>query len=103
MPDDYVARFDLDGVVWGSKTNVFGYDRATSDKRAFFTNYGSTKEFDEKQVSSGWMCWKFCGLDSNDKLAQQDGVPETGNFLLPICLFSVWLKCISTMPRQMPV
>lgn len=21
------------------------------------------------------MCWKFCGLDSNDKLAQQDGVP----------------------------
>lgn len=80
VPDDYVARFDLNGVVWGDKTNVFGYDRATSDKRAFLTNYGSTKEFDGNQVSTGWMCWKFCGLDSNDKLAQQDGVP--GNWKL---------------------
>lgn len=80
VPDDYVARFDLNGVVWGSKTNVFGYDRATSDKRAFFTNYGSTKEFDGSKVSTGWMCWKFCGLDSKDKLAQQDGVP--GNWKL---------------------
>ena len=80
VPDDYVARFDLNGVVWGSKTNVFGYDRATSDKRAFFTNYGSTKEFHGNKVSTGWMCWKFCGLDSNDKLAQQDGVP--GNWKL---------------------
>lgn len=80
VPDDYVARFDLNGVVWGSKTNVFGYDRATSDKRAFFTNYCSTKEFDGNKVSTGWMCWKFCGLDSNDKLAQQDGVP--GNWKL---------------------
>ena len=26
------------------------------------------------------MCWKFCGLDSKDKLAQQDGVP--GNWKL---------------------
>ena len=80
VPDDYVARFDLNGVVWGNKTNVFGYDRATSDKRAFFTNYGSTKEFDGNKVSTGWMCWKFCGLDSKDKLAQQDGVP--GNWKL---------------------
>lgn len=80
VPDDYVARFDLNGVVWGSKTNVFGYDRATSDKRAFFTNYGSTTEFDGNKVSTGWMCWKFCGLDSKDKLAQQDGVP--GNWKL---------------------
>ena len=80
VPDDYVARFDLNGVVWGSKTNVFGYDRAASDKRAFFTNYGSVQDFDEKQVSTGWMCWKFCGLDSKDKLVQQDGVP--GNWKL---------------------
>lgn len=75
VPNDYVARFQLNGVVWGSKTNVFGYDRAASDKRAFFTNYGSVQDFDEKQVSTGWMCWKFCGLDSKDKLVQQDGVP----------------------------
>ena len=80
VPNDYVARFQLNGVVWGNKTNVFGYDRAASDKRAFFTNYGSVQDFDEKQVSSGWMCWKFCGLDSNDKLVQQDGVP--GNWKL---------------------
>ena len=26
------------------------------------------------------MCWKFCGLDSKDKLVQQDGVP--GNWKL---------------------
>lgn len=80
VPNDYVARFQLNGVVWGSKTNVFGYDRAASDKRAFFTNYGSVQDFDEKQVSTGWMCWKFCGLDSKDKLVQQDGVP--GNWKL---------------------
>lgn len=80
VPNDYVARFQLNGVVWGSKTNVFGYDRASSDKRAFFTNYGSVQDFDEKQVSTGWMCWKFCGLDSKDKLVQQDGVP--GNWKL---------------------
>ena len=59
VPNDYVARFQLNGVVWGSKTNVFGYDRAASDKRAFFTNYGSVQDFDEKQVSTGWMCWKL--------------------------------------------
>lgn len=80
VPNDYVARFQLNGVVWGSKTNVFGYDMAASDKRAFFTNYGSVQDFDEKQVSTGWMCWKFCGLDSKDKLVQQDGVP--GNWKL---------------------
>ena len=80
VPNDYVARFQLNGVVWGSKTNVFGYDRASSDKRAFFTNYGSVQDFDEKQVSTGWMCWKFCGLDSKDKFVQHDGVP--GNWKL---------------------
>lgn len=74
VPDDYVARFSLNGVVWGDKSNVFGYDRATSDRRAFFTNYGAVKDFDESKMASGWMCWKFCGLDSKDKLAQYEGV-----------------------------
>lgn len=80
VPNDYVARFQLNGVVWGKKDNAFGYDRASSDKRAFFTNYGCVQDFDEKQVSTGWLCWKFCGLDSKDKLVQQDGV--AGNWKL---------------------
>ena len=74
VPDDYVARFQLNGVVWENPDNAFGYDRATSDKRAFFTNYGSKKDFSESDMATGWMCWKFCGLDSKDKLAQYDGV-----------------------------
>ena len=44
VADDYVARFNLNGVNWGSEDG-FGYDRATSDKRAFFFNGGHKQTF----------------------------------------------------------
>ena len=58
VADDYVARFDLQDVVWGG--DGFGYNRETSDKRAFFINEG-VKEWDNSDVSTGWRCWKFSG------------------------------------------
>ena len=37
IPDEYVSsNFELNGVEWGG--SGIGYDRATSDKRAFFSN-----------------------------------------------------------------
>ena len=64
VADDYVQRFELSGVIWGA-TEGFGYDRARSDKRAFFYNIGSTKEFDNTTTDTGWRCWKFSGLYSD--------------------------------------
>jgi SusD family. len=64
VADDYVARFHLNGVTWGG--DGFGYDRATSDKRAFFFNGGATKDFgDNTSTATGWLCWKFNGLYSD--------------------------------------
>jgi hypothetical protein len=64
VADDYVQRFELSGVQWGAKEG-FGYDREKSDKRAFFYNIGSTKEFDNTTTDTGWRCWKFTGLYSD--------------------------------------
>jgi hypothetical protein len=70
VADDYVARFQLNGVKWGGDS--FGYDRATSDKRAFFFNGGATKEFDNTTTASGWLCWKFNGLYSDGHVNTSD-------------------------------
>ena len=59
VSNEYVSYFGLNNVDWSGKG--FGYDRETSDKRAFFINEG-IKEFDKADVSSGWRCWKFSGL-----------------------------------------
>lgn len=64
VADDYVQRFRLNGVQWGA-TSGFGYDKDNSDKRAFFYNIGSTKEFDNTTTDTGWRCWKFTGLYSD--------------------------------------
>ena len=58
VPDDYVARFNLQEVSWDGEG--FGYNRETSDKRAFFFNQGK-KDWDNSDVSTGWRCWKFSG------------------------------------------
>lgn len=55
---DYVNRFELKNVHWDGSD--FGYDRESSDKRAFFVNEGE-EDFDQSSVSSGWRCWKFSG------------------------------------------
>lgn len=71
IADDYVARFELKGVVWGTD-DPFGYDRNTSDKRAFFTNLGSTIDFDNTTTDTGWRCWKFSGLRSDGTAISDD-------------------------------
>ena len=70
VPADYVARFQLSGVEWGNPDNTFGYDRERSDKRAFFTNLGCTETFDLATMSTGWLCWKYCGLNADNTFAQ---------------------------------
>ncbi|MGM9735431.1 MAG: RagB/SusD family nutrient uptake outer membrane protein [Candidatus Cryptobacteroides sp.] len=72
VPADYVARFELNEVEWGNDENVFGYNRETSDKRAFFCNYKNEEAFDASSMASGWFCWKFNGMDSNNQLAQNE-------------------------------
>lgn len=73
VPADYVARFELTGIEWGNEKNVFGYDREKSDKRAFFTNYKCTEAFDGSLQSTGWLCWKFTGMNSKDEMVQTPG------------------------------
>jgi len=80
VPADYVARFELVGVEWGNADNVFGYDRARSDKRAFFSNNGCVETFDPARQTSGWLCWKYCGLNADGTFAQAEDV--AGNFKL---------------------
>ena len=70
VPADYVARFQLSGVEWGNPDNTFGYDRERSDKRAFFTNLGCTETFDLAAMATGWLCWKYCGLNADNTFAQ---------------------------------
>ena len=80
VPHDYVRFFELNGVEWGNAENLFGYDRETSDKRAFFTNFGNAEKFDISVLESGWFCWKWCGLTSEDKFDQAEDAP--GNWKL---------------------
>lgn len=80
VPADYVARFELAGVEWGNADNVFGYDRAKSDKRAFFSNNGCVETFDPALQTSGWLCWKYNGLNADGTMAQPDDAD--GNFKL---------------------
>lgn len=71
VADDYVARFNLQGVTWEKNHGGFGYDRANSDKRAFFYQGGATadipdpKTFDNTTTATGWYCWKFNGRYSD--------------------------------------
>lgn len=73
VPADYVARFELSGVEWGNSDNVFGYDRENSDRRAFFSNNGCVEAFDPALQTTGWLCWKFCGLNADGTNYQVEG------------------------------
>ena len=80
MSNEFVSKFALNGVTWNDPTitdldeklekYTFGYDRARSDKRAFFYNSG-LPEFDNANTSTGWRCWKFSGRYSNGTLNDQ--------------------------------
>ena len=60
----------MPGVDW--KRKDIGYDRATSDRRAFLYNVGHTKEFDKASTQSGWVCWKYTSRDSKGNLYSSD-------------------------------
>ena len=67
IPDEYVSsNFELSDVVWGG--SGIGYNRAASDKRAFFSNNGCVEGFELNNANSGWRCWKFSSRDSQGNL-----------------------------------
>ena len=68
--DEFVSVFKLNGVTWDNPETSLGYDRATSDKRAFFYNQGK-QAFDNTATDSGWRCWKFSGRYSDGRLNDQ--------------------------------
>lgn len=68
--DEFVSNFHLAGVTFESPKTSLGYDRAASDKRAFFYNQG-IKEFDNTKTESGWRCWKFSGRYSDGSVNTQ--------------------------------
>ena len=68
--NEFVSVFKLNGVTWDNPETSLGYDRATSDKRAFFYNQGK-QVFDNTETDSGWRCWKFSGRYSDGRLNDQ--------------------------------
>lgn len=68
--NEFVSVFKLNGVTWDNPDTSLGYDRATSDKRAFFYNQGK-QVFDNTETDSGWRCWKFSGRYSDGRLNDQ--------------------------------
>ncbi len=87
IPDDLVARFELQGVTWGGGDGTFGYDRASSDKRAFFYNGNQTQDFGTNtDTSGGWLCWKWVNMDSKGNIRNS----ETVNFKFSSADFPVF-------------
>ena len=66
--DEFVSVFKLNGVSWDK--SGLGYDRAKSDKRAFFYNQGEP-DFDNTKTETGWRCWKFSGRYSDGRVNDQ--------------------------------
>ena len=58
VSNEYVSKYNLNEISWSGKG--LGYNRETSDKRAFFVNEGNA-DFDQSDVTTGWRCWKFSG------------------------------------------
>lgn len=70
VSDQFVSIFRLNGVTFDSPETSLGYDRASSDKRAFFYNQG-LRDFDNTKTETGWRCWKFSGRYSDGTLNDQ--------------------------------
>lgn len=83
VPNEYVEYFELKDVKWG-ETSGFGYNRTTSDKRAFFYNIGGTKEYSSSDINSGWRCWKFTSRDSKGNLFSGDEFSKYSSADFPI-------------------
>ena len=84
VPDEYVAFFELSDITWEEGRTGFGYNRETSDRRALFYNVGCTKEYEVKNASTGWRCWKYTSRDSQGKLysRQEDPMLSSADFAL---------------------
>ena len=70
VPNEYVEYFELKGVEWNG--SGIGYDMAASDKRAFFSNVGCTKDFAIDDVKTGWRCWKWSSRKSDGSLTSSE-------------------------------
>lgn len=85
----YVSEnFELNGVNWGSTTPSFGYDRAASDKRAFFYNYEQSETFSKTSASTGWRCWKWMPITSTGHV--RNSSDSNGNYKLASADFPVF-------------
>ena len=81
---EYVENnFELQGVDWKAKSGL-GYNRATSDKRAFLYNVGHTKAFDKASTQSGWVCWKYTSRDSQGNLTSSDSFTNFSSIDFPV-------------------
>lgn len=68
VPAEYVERNF--GITWtaSSDDQPLGYSPVLSDKRAFLSNVGCTKEYDPTSATTGWRCWKYTSRDSKGNL-----------------------------------
>lgn len=69
VPAEYVTlNFgeNLKDVAWGG--DGIGYNRETSDKRAFLSNIGQKEAYDPTSTATGWQCWKYSSRDSKGNL-----------------------------------
>ncbi len=82
VPDEYVAYFDLQGVDWSG--SGIGYDKANSDKRAFFANTGCKKDFAIDDVKTGWRCWKWSSRNSDGSLTSTDAYSKLSSADFPM-------------------
>lgn len=80
VPAAYVEFFNLQEVEWNNSSNTFGYNRQTSDQRAFFTNLGCTETFSPSNQATGWLCWKWHGLNHDGSYAHDEST--AGNWKL---------------------
>ena len=78
-----MARFELKEVDWSGEG--FGYNRETSDKRAFFINEG-VRDFDPSDAATGWRCWKFSSRYSDGHVNGSD----VDNYKFTSCDFPIF-------------
>ena len=82
VPNEFVEYFELSGVEWGG--SGIGYDRAASDKRAFFSNVGCVEAFDKSKAETGWRCWKFSSRDSQGNIYSSDSYEKFSSIDFPM-------------------
>ena len=100
IPTSFVTNnFELNDVEWGG--DGIGYNRTTSDKRAFFSNVDCQETFDISKIESGWRCWKFTSRDSQGNLYSSDSYDKFSSTDFPmIRLAEMYLIYAEAKARQ---